>query len=159
MQPLPYSESCFVCGHENEAGLRLRFFRDGATVRCRCTLDDHYRGFLDRTHGGILATLVDETMGWATVVAANRFTYTVELNVRFRLPVAVGEPLDIAAWVNRHTRRLSYAEAEIRNSTGDILVSAQGKFMVASAEETESTAGLLLYDPGAWRFEDATVSR
>ena len=92
-------------------------------------------------------------------MAADRFTYTAELNVRFRLPVTAGEPLDITAWVDRHTRRLSYAAAEIRNSTGEILVSAQGKFMVVSAEETESTAGLLLYDPGAWRFEDATVSR
>ena len=153
MQPLPYSTGCFVCGHENPAGLQLRFHHDGDWVIGRCCLPAHYRGFLDRAHGGIISALVDEVMGWATVLRGNRFSYTVELTVRFRQPVAVEEELEIRGRVTRHTRRLSFAEAQIRDREGSLLVSAEGKFMMVSAEVSRAQADALVYDPGAWRLE------
>jgi acyl-coenzyme A thioesterase PaaI-like protein len=154
MQPLPYSSGCFVCGHENAAGLKLRFHRRGDWVIGRCRLDSHYRGFLDRTHGGILSALVDEVMGWATVLHANRFSYTVELKVRFRQPVALEEEVEIRGRVTRHTRRLSFTEAQILDSDGGVLVSAEGKFMMVSAAASREIADQLIYDPGAWQLDD-----
>ena len=157
MQPLPYSDDCFVCGHANTLGLKLRFFLDGDWVVTRCVLPSDYRGFLDRTHGGIVSALLDETMGWATVVCCGRFTYTAELKVRFRQPVDVERPLDIRARVTRHTRRLTFAEAEIRNGGDAVLAKAEGKFVAISAEKTRDIAAQLIYGPGAWTFEESPV--
>ena len=153
MQPLPYSESCIVCGHQNPIGLQLRFFRDQDEVTSRFELPADYRGFLDRTHGGIVSSLLDEAMGWATTLRCNRFTYTVELKVRFKIPVPVETPLEVRGAVARHTRRLSFAEARILTADGEELATAEGKFMMITGEETNEVAGQLVYDPGAWRFE------
>ena len=152
MQPLPYSDSCFVCGHDNPLGLKLHFFRDEDEVVSRFELPSEYSGFLDRTHGGIVSSLLDEAMGWATAIRWNCFTYTVELKVRFRQPVPVEAPLQVRARISRHTRRLSFAEARIPMADG-ILATAEGKFMRLDRDESDTVAGQLIYDPGAWRFE------
>ena len=104
MQPLPYSESCFVCGYDNPLGLKLRFFRDDDEVVSRFELPSDYTGFLDRTHGGIISSVLDEAMGWATAIRWNRFTYTVELKVRFRQPPCRWRLHSRCAPVSRATR-------------------------------------------------------
>ena len=153
MQPLPYSESCFVCGHVNPLGLKLRFFRDGEEVVSDFVLPAEYRGFLDRTHGGIVSSLLDEAMGWATTLRCNRFTYTVELKVRFKQPVPIQTPLQVRGGITKHTRRLTFSEARILSQDGTELAGAEGKFMQITGEEAEAAAGQLIYDPDAWQFE------
>ena len=150
-QPLPHSEGCFVCGEDNPYGLRLRFFNEDSWVFTRFELPQHFRGFLDRTHGGVVSALVDEVMGWATVVRGRRFSYTVELKVRFHQPVSLDTPLLVRGRVARHNRRLSFAEAEIRDDSDRLLVSAEGKFVMLSKGETVEIAGALIYSPDAWR--------
>jgi hypothetical protein len=34
-----------------------------------------------------------------------------------------------------------------------ILATAEGKFMRLDRDESDTVAGQLIYDPGAWRFE------
>jgi acyl-coenzyme A thioesterase PaaI-like protein len=108
-QPLPVSSGCFVCGRDNPRGLALRFERHGALgVRATCVLDRDYIGFSSRAHGGVVASLLDEAMGWASVLAAGGFTYTAELEIRYRQPAPVGEPLEVRGRVVRHTRRITF---------------------------------------------------
>jgi uncharacterized protein (TIGR00369 family) len=151
-QPLPVSAGCFVCGRDNRRGLRLRFARHGEhEVRAPCVLDRDYNGFSSRAHGGVVASVLDEAMGWAAVLAAGVFTYTVELNLRYRLPVPIGEALEVRGWVVRHNRRLTLAEGELRDAAGEVLASANGKFMAMPAAESRGVADILLYEPGDWR--------
>jgi len=154
--PLPYSDGCFVCGHENPAGLGLRFRAEHDEVVADFVLPSHFRGFLDRTHGGIASALVDEAMGWATVLRSDRFTYTAELVVRFREPVPLETPLQVRARVVRHTRRLSFAEGEILDAESHALIRASGKFAMVGTDESREIAGLLIYEPGAWRLGRAS---
>lgn len=151
-QPLPYSRGCFVCGRDNPHGLGLRFERRGEWVETECLLAPHYNGFVERTHGGIIAALLDEAMGWATVLSGGRFTYTVELTLRYKRPVPVGEPVRVRARVVRENRRLASAEGEIL-SGDEQLVQASGKFMHTSAEETRRIADALIYESGSWRID------
>ena len=156
-EPLPASKGCFVCGRHNQHGLRLSFLRytdtdgRGERVSAGLTLQTDHQGFAERAHGGIVAALLDEAMGWATVLPGGRFTYTVELTVRYRLPVPTGEPLEVTGWVTRHTRRLSFAAAEIRDRDNQLLASGEGKFMLTSEEETREIDDALLYEPGMTR--------
>ncbi len=150
--PLPPSHTCFVCGRDNDNGLALRFKAVGDRVQTTCTVAEHFAGFEQRTHGGIVAALLDEAMGWATVLVSQRFTYTVELTVRYKDQVPVGVPLEVAGWVERDARRLLFAAAEIRDGDERLLANATAKFMKVSAEETATIAGSLIYSPGAWKF-------
>jgi uncharacterized protein (TIGR00369 family) len=151
-QPLPVSGGCFVCGRDNLRGLKLRFARCGEhEVRAPCVLDADYNGFSARAHGGVVASLLDEAMGWAAVLAAGAFTYTVELNLRYRLPVPIGEPLEVRGRVARHTRRITFAEGELRDAQGEVLATASGKFLAMADAESQRVAASLLYEPGDWR--------
>jgi uncharacterized protein (TIGR00369 family) len=149
-QSLPVSEHCFVCGRHNARGLQLRFSHYRGEVRTRCTLDRTFNGFNDRAHGGIVATLLDETLGWATVLAGGRFTYTAELNLRFLQPVPLGIELSVTGRTVRVTRRLIFAEGEIAIVGGSTLVTATGKFVPSSSQETALIADALLYRDGDW---------
>lgn len=154
MQDLPYSDGCFVCGHENALGLKLRFqATEVGEVRTRCTLPDGYNGFLERAHGGIVSSILDEAMGWATTLRSQRFTYTIDLRIQFRQPVPIGKPLEVRARVVRHTRRISFAEGEILDAAGNRLANSEGKFVMLDQESTDQIAGALIYDPGAWHFD------
>ena len=66
---LPHSSGCFLCGDENRCGVRTRFLVEGDTVRARLRLPRHMNGYLNTAHGGVLAGLLDETMGWAATVS------------------------------------------------------------------------------------------
>lgn len=157
-QSLPVSQGCFVCGKDNPHGLRLRFQHEDGVVSTSTTLPDHTAGFDQRTHGGIVAGLLDEAMGWATVLASRRFTYTAELLVRYRDRVPVGEPLTVIGRVDRNARRLLLASASILDVDGTELATATGKFLTVSAEETETIAGALIYSPSCWRLQDGDDS-
>src|SRR2546421_5116698 len=78
LEKLPNSAACFVCGDRNHAGLAVRFYVEGERVVTRFTPREEHMGFNGITHGGIIAALLDETMGWAPAVANRRFCVTVE---------------------------------------------------------------------------------
>ena len=54
---------CFGCGQANGIGLHLEFFLgDDGRVVCLAAIADTYEGPPGYVHGGIIATLLDETM-------------------------------------------------------------------------------------------------
>ncbi len=87
---------CFACGKDNPDGLQLEFESVGSDVRTSVTFPSKFQGYSDVVHGGLVSTVLDETM----VTLLNRMGYlalTAELSVRFREPVRVGERIDVTA--------------------------------------------------------------
>lgn len=89
-------QRCFVCGTRNPFGLHLHFRTDGQRVLADFTGEERHQGFPGVVHGGILATLLDETMGRVPVLD-RAWVMTGRLDLRFRLPAPVGVPLVITA--------------------------------------------------------------
>lgn len=108
-------------------------------------------------HGGVVSALLDEVMGWATVREGGRFSYTGELRVRFRSPVPAGEEIVVRGRVVRHTRRLDFTEAEVRDGDDRLLASADGKFVLLDADASRAVAATLIYTPDAWRPSGASL--
>ncbi|MEY4384895.1 MAG: hypothetical protein RLY20_178 [Verrucomicrobiota bacterium] len=130
MRELPHTHSCFVCGDTNTIGLRQRFETDGRIVRARFTPRAEHVGFQGVVHGGILATLMDEIMVWACAVGAKKFGFCAEMTVRFQRPAAPGQELIVEAELVENRRgRVFEAKAEVRNSAGEVLATATGKYM------------------------------
>ncbi|MCZ7543717.1 MAG: PaaI family thioesterase [Anaerolineae bacterium] len=124
----PNSKHCFVCGLENPAGLKLRFFNsaDGA-VRATLTVADHFQSYPGIAHGGILATVLDEAMGRAAMVAdPNRFLMTLKMEIRYRQPVPTAQPVTVAARIDADRGRRLEASGQVILSDGTVAVEARG---------------------------------
>lgn len=147
MAPLPHTRSCFVCGESNSHGLRLRFQSDGNTVRTRFTPRAEHIGFKGVTHGGILATVLDEIMVWSVAVAARRFAYCAEMTVRFLQPAKPDEELMVSAELVANRRnKIFEARGDLRNSAGEIVATASGKYLPVPADQLPPMLAELIGD-------------
>ena len=132
----PNSAQCFVCGLQNPVGLRLAFYETGPDeVTATFTPPDHYQGFPGVLHGGIVAAALDEAGGRAAMVGDHsRFRMTAKMEVRYRRPTPVGQPLAVVARLLRDRGRLAVAHAEIRLPDGE--VSAEADLTLADLPES-----------------------
>ena len=149
MHGLPHSEHCFVCGEKNGDGFRLKFeLGEDGHVFLRFNARETMQGYGTVMHGGLQATLLDETMGWATAVAAKRMTMAAEMSIRYKQRTPIGTDLIVEAWTTSVKRRLAIAEGVIRDEEGNIFAQATGKFFPLSLEETKYVDSHLIYHPG-----------
>jgi acyl-coenzyme A thioesterase PaaI-like protein len=127
---LPRTRSCFVCGNANPIGLDLHFETDGQTVTAGFQPRPEHAGFKGTVHGGLLSTVLDEAMVWVCGVRTGKFAYCAELAVRFRQPARTGGVLRLEARLVEDRRgRVFQAEAELRDGTGQMIATANGKYM------------------------------
>src|SRR5262245_43229971 len=92
---LPNSAGCYVCGSANPRGLGVRFDREGQAVTARFVPHQDHCGYKDRVHGGVMAALLDEVMGWAPSVLKRRFCVAAEIIIRYLKPLTIGKPVTI----------------------------------------------------------------
>jgi acyl-coenzyme A thioesterase PaaI-like protein len=124
----PNSRHCFACGVDNACGLGMTFYEvEQGRVLAEYSVPEIYQGFPGIVHGGIVFTMLDEVLGRVTMVEDHsKFTMTAKVEVRFRKPVPIGEPLQIHGKVDRRRGRFSFASAELRLADGSIAAEAKG---------------------------------
>ncbi|MFZ0472834.1 MAG: PaaI family thioesterase, partial [Bacteroidales bacterium] len=66
----PDQNLCFGCGPANPAGLKLTFEEDEEKLYAEWQPSAHFQGYTNVLHGGIIATLLDETGAWCVNVKA-----------------------------------------------------------------------------------------
>lgn len=150
-ETLPTLDSwrCFACGPNHPKGLRLRFEADGDRVRTRFRLDDDYTGTGPVVHGGIVATVFDETMAWCLLRFQKRLYFTTKLETRYRRPIRANTDLAAEAWIAR-VRGRGLAEVKAR-----IVESGDPETALAQAEAVFIEAPIDVMDelPGGLRDE------
>jgi acyl-coenzyme A thioesterase PaaI-like protein len=119
---------CFVSGMANPMGMgaRLSVTEEGATLEVE--LGAAFEGAPGRAHGGAVAALIDEVMGFAQS-AAGTVSFTGRLTLSYRAPTPVGQPLRADAWVAERNGRKLTLKAELR-SEDTLLVEAEALFIV-----------------------------
>ena len=151
---LPTYPDCFVCGKDNNIGLKRRF-----TVECapkqglndfevvtEITFTKEYVGFNGIVHGGVVTALIDETMWWAAAVKTSLSFVTAELNVKFIKPVRVDERLTFKGKIVENKKKMTVNEGVVIDSKGDVLVRAMGKFFAMSEEESKKVIEHLAFE-------------
>lgn len=138
-------QRCFACGMRNDAGLHLVFRQEGDEVVTEFTVDERFQGFPGVVHGGILATLLDETLN-RVAMAEGRMMMTGRLDIRYRRAAPVGSPLRVGARVRSSRARMLQAEGTIRLADAG---PDENEAIIATAE------GIFLPVPGDYR-QDAT---
>ena len=89
------------------------------------TLGPDLVGWSDKAHGGILATLLDELMGWA-LFEHDCWGVTAELTVRYLRPADVNRRLRVEGEVVEASRRLFRTRGRILDEDGSVLATAEG---------------------------------
>ena len=118
--------NCFVCGENNPGGLHLNFEidKEKQTLKTTFIASTTFQGWDGIVHGGIISTLLDEAMsklsfelGYNAVMAS--------LEVRFKKPAPILEPLHVYGEITEVSKRLVKAKARVVKQDGTIL--AEGK--------------------------------
>lgn len=133
----PNSRMCLVCGIENKLGLKASFYEldNNELVAIFKPVDEH-QSYPERLHGGISATILDETLGRAiTIEEETIWGVTAELNIKYKKPVPLDQELKIVAKITRNTNRMFEGEGKILLANGDIAVTATGKYIKMSLDK------------------------
>jgi uncharacterized protein (TIGR00369 family) len=114
---------CFACS--NPAGLNLRFVHteEGALTRCRIPAD--YCGFDGLVHGGIIATILDETSCWTIFARLGRLGVTREMTTRFIRPVAIDTDLVAEGKVEEYDQRGARVTVTLCDADGTLLAEGE----------------------------------
>ena len=97
--------NCFACAPWNPVGLHMEFFEDGEDIVSFWEPGLNYQSWLNTLHGGIQATLLDETAGWYITRKMQTAGVTSSMNVRYRhnVPAGPGVKLEIRARLKEST--------------------------------------------------------
>jgi acyl-coenzyme A thioesterase PaaI-like protein len=127
------NSQCVICGESNRNGLGVRFEPNTTGVHAWLRVPRDWQGYEAVVHGGIVAGLLDDAMWHAIYHLTGRWTVTAEIQVRYKRPVSIEQPIWITGWLDRTHQRLLRAAAEIRQGSdqGPIQAAAQGRFMPA----------------------------
>ena len=130
------ANNCFVCGPQNPIGLRVRFFLEKVNDEIICqglyTTQDHYVGFNNVTHGGIVFSLLDDVMAnWMWL--QNRHAYTAKASIRYKAELPISTPVRLIGRCIKQKGRLAEMEGKIEHAEhGKLYAQASASFMVAN---------------------------
>ena len=123
--------NCFACGAENPIGMRLHIEIGEGMARAAWRAGDHYVGWSDKVHGGIIATLLDEVMAWAPS-SYDSWAVTAEMTVRYRSPALPGEELTATGRVTGRRRRIYEVAGEVRGADDRLIAEGRGRYLGAA---------------------------
>jgi len=125
------SRMCMVCGAENPASLKARFYEleSGEVLGVFEPLEVH-QSYPGRLHGGMASAILDETIGRAvSITDPSAWGVTVELTVRFKKPVPLDVELRAVGRITRDTSRLFEGTGELLLPDSTVAVEASGKYL------------------------------
>jgi acyl-coenzyme A thioesterase PaaI-like protein len=134
---------CFVCGIENPIGLHLKFYTDDEG-RCiaRFQPRPEHQGYPGQLHGGLISTLLDETMG-RVLTLHGVWAVTGRLEIVFRKPVPLDQELTVVGELRRDRGMAYEARGEIRLGDGTVLVEGKGLYVRIPDDRVEQVSSRL----------------
>lgn len=125
---------CFGCGKDNPMGLHLHFRTDENGCYTSFVPQPVHQSYDGRMHGGLISTLLDETMGNYPYMYEHKVAYTARLEVRFRQPVRIGERIHVITKVKRRKGQLLEMTGQVIQEDGTVAAEADGKLMYEERE-------------------------
>lgn len=130
---------CVVSGLANPMGIAMRAHREGDEAVSRVTLGPAFEGAPGRAHGGVVAAVFDDTMGFVLSMLRTP-AFTGRLTVSYRAPTPVGEELEFRARLrSRHGRKLLIEGRALHK--GVRIADAEGLFIAIPLEHFGLGAG------------------
>jgi acyl-coenzyme A thioesterase PaaI-like protein len=130
---------CIVTGPANPMGVAASTRRDGDDAVVLATLGEAFEGAPGRAHGGIVAALFDEAMGFVLSIACTP-AFTGRLTVTYRAPVPLGVALEFRARLTSRDGRKLLMAGEARHGE-TILAEAEALFVAVDPQRFAAGRG------------------
>lgn len=134
----PNSKMCLVCGLKNEFGLYTAFYElENGELLAVFTPREVHQSYPGRLHGGIISTILDETIGRAIMISHEHAFWgvTMEITVRFKKPVPLDKELRVIGRITNDSKRIFEGTGEILLPDGTVAAEGKGKYMKLPLEK------------------------
>jgi acyl-coenzyme A thioesterase PaaI-like protein len=135
LQSFSSDDHCFACGSKNPFGLHMQLLTEGNRVGANVVVPGHLCGWGRLVHGGIITTLLDETMSWTAIHLLKRLILTRTMEIEFIQPVAPNIPLRTEGRIesrNKNTEAL--VSAALYDETDRVCATSRGRFALISTK-------------------------
>ncbi len=137
--------ACFACGELNARGLHLVLHVAEDACWTEVTLREDFQGWEGIAHGGIIATILDEVMGWA-LASADAWGFTARITVEYKRPTIIGRHLRAEGRLLEHRRRVLNTSARLVDAeTGELLATAEAIYIEAPADRKQALKDRYLF--------------
>jgi acyl-coenzyme A thioesterase PaaI-like protein len=134
----PNSKMCLVCGLKNPFGLHTSFFElDNNELLAVFKPSGEHQSYPGRLHGGIISTILDETIGRAIMIQSEGDIWgvTVDLQIRFKKPVPLDEELRVIGRITKDSSRFFEGTGELLLQDGTVAATGHGKYLKVPFEK------------------------
>ncbi|HYA41294.1 MAG TPA: PaaI family thioesterase [Syntrophobacteraceae bacterium] len=145
LRPLtnPGNHDCFGCSSTNASGLQMKFFTDGEALFSWLTVPNHLCGWDNQVHGGILATILDETMAWTAIHFLKKFAVTLTMTIEFHKPIHIGEEIRVEGRVVEvGGKREATVEGRLYKGENTLCAKCVGTFRLFTAKAMVKLGGM-----------------
>ena len=124
----PHWPTCLGCGPDNAVGYHLQVRREGDEVVAEHTFAEHHSGAPGIAHGGAVATVVDDVLGFLLYVVRIAGV-TRHLEVEYLKPVVIGVPYVVRAKVDEVDGRKLWVSCACTAPDGTVTFTARALFL------------------------------
>ncbi len=123
---------CFCCGVDNERGLHLAIaYPEKGAAETSLEVPAWFAGWKSVTHGGLLATLLDEIMAHACYGMAQK-AVTAEITVRYQKVVETGSRIRALGKVEGARGRVLVTRGWLYDAEGSVVAEATARFIATT---------------------------
>jgi acyl-coenzyme A thioesterase PaaI-like protein len=103
------SHDCLVCGIDNPYGLHARFYEmEDKSLIALFTYSSKHQSYPERTHGGMIAAVIDESIGRAIWISdPTIWACTIKLEIEYHKGVPYDTPLKCVSRID-HEDKLDF---------------------------------------------------
>ena len=134
----PNSRMCLVCGMKNSFGLHTAYYElDNNELLAVFRPRSEHQSYPGRLHGGIISTILDETIGRAIMMHSvdEVWGVTVDLQIRFKKPVPLDEELKVVGRITKDSSRFFEGSGELLLADGTVAAEGHGRYLKATLEK------------------------
>ena len=124
----PHWPTCLGCGQDNPSGFHLQVRREGDEVFAEHTFAARHSGAPDIAHGGAVATVVDDVLGFLLYVARIAGV-TRHLEVEYLKPVLIGVPYVVRAKVEERDGRKLWVSCTCTAPDGTVTFTGKALYL------------------------------
>ena len=129
----PHYPTCLGCGPDSEQGFHLQVRREGDEMVAEHVFEPRHGGAPGIVHGGAVATVVDDVLGFLLYVARVPGV-TRKLEVEYLKPVLIGVSYTVRARLDELDGRKLWVSCEGTDPDGVVAFRGSGLFLAVGVE-------------------------
>jgi acyl-coenzyme A thioesterase PaaI-like protein len=142
---LPSYETCFACGKKNPIGLKLCLYVENGRVVSEFIPREDLCGFSGILHGGIISSIIDEALWWASAVGSGRLVVTKDLKLSYLRPVTIRKRYRVEAGAAQPEGGAYRCTGRIVDRDGSVYVEGEGTYVPLRKGKKRDPRDMLSY--------------